>query len=32
MFNIYCVRKGTEFYFLNKHNDDIWVNVLEIDK
>jgi len=32
MFNIYCARKGTEFYFLNKHKDDIWVNVLEIDR
>ena len=31
MFNIYYARKGTEFYFLNKHKDDIWVNVLEID-
>ena len=32
MFNIYCARKGTEFYFLNKFKDDIWVNVLEIDR
>ena len=32
MFNIYYVKKGTEFYFLNKLEDDIWVNVLEIDK
>ena len=32
MFNIYYAKKGTEFYFLNKLEDDIWVNVLEIDK
>ena len=32
MFNIYYGKKGTEFYFLNKLEDDIWVNVLEIDK
>ena len=32
MFNIYYAKKGTEFYILNKLEDDIWVNVLEIDK
>ena len=32
MFNIYYAKKGTEFYFLNKLEDDIWVNVLKIDK
>ena len=31
MFNIYYAKKGTEFYFLNKLEDDVWVNVLETD-
>ena len=31
MFNIYFAKKGTEFYFLNKLDDDVWVNVLETD-
>ena len=31
MFNIYYAKKGTEFYFLNKLEGDVWVNVLETD-
>ena len=28
MFNVYYAKEGTEFYFLNKLEDDVWVNVL----
>ena len=31
MFNVYYAKEGTEFYFLNKLEDDVWVNVLETE-